>query len=141
MPDHNHAKDPSGLAPELVELVRALQASLADKRVRQQLQPVDSDRPSKLESAFSAQQAKRASRPEVAGHPQLAGATSGQLLHAAARHRTVGVAGELSERGPGQAGHHERQVAPKPMLADRGNPFGAQQKQAAQHQQGTEQPP
>ncbi|MEO8164967.1 MAG: diguanylate cyclase [Betaproteobacteria bacterium] len=71
MPDNNHARDTFGLAPELVELVRALQASLADKRVRQQLQPGDSERPSKLELAFSAQQAKRASRPEVAGHPQL----------------------------------------------------------------------
>jgi diguanylate cyclase (GGDEF)-like protein/PAS domain S-box-containing protein len=39
--------------------------------VRQQLQSVDSEQPSKLESAFSAQQAKRASRPEVSSHPQL----------------------------------------------------------------------
>jgi diguanylate cyclase (GGDEF)-like protein/PAS domain S-box-containing protein len=67
----DHARDYSDLSPELVELVRALQASLVERRVRQQLQSVDSEQPSKLESAFSAQQAKRAGRPDVTGHPQL----------------------------------------------------------------------
>lgn len=67
----NDARDYSDLSPELIEVVRALQASLAEKRARQQVQPVDSERPSKLESAYSAQQAKRAKRPEVASHPHL----------------------------------------------------------------------
>jgi diguanylate cyclase (GGDEF)-like protein/PAS domain S-box-containing protein len=71
VPNKEHVRDYSDLSPELVELVRALQASLADKRARHQLQSVDGERPSKLESAFSAQQAKRAVRPDVAGHPQL----------------------------------------------------------------------
>jgi diguanylate cyclase (GGDEF)-like protein/PAS domain S-box-containing protein len=71
MPNKDHAKDYSDLNPELVELVRALQASLTEKRVRQQLQSVESEQPSKLESAFSAQQAKRAGRPDITGHPQL----------------------------------------------------------------------
>ena len=71
VPNKDYARDCSDLSPELIEVVRALQASLAEKRVRQQLQAVDSERPSKLESAYSAQQAKRASRPDVASHPQL----------------------------------------------------------------------
>ena len=71
MHSKDFSQDYSDLSPELVELVRALQASLAEKRARQQLQSVDSERPSKLESAVSAQQAKRAVRPDVAGHPQL----------------------------------------------------------------------
>jgi len=71
MPNKDVGRDYSDLSPELIEVVRALQASLAEKRVRQQLQSVDSEQPSKLESAFSAQQAKRASRPEVSSHPQL----------------------------------------------------------------------
>lgn len=66
-------RDYSDLSPELVDVVRALQASLAEKRVRQQLQSVVTERPSKLESAFNAQQAKHRpeERPEVTGHPQL----------------------------------------------------------------------
>ncbi len=71
MPNKDFARDYSDLSPELIEVVRALQASLAEKRVRQQLQSVDSEQPSKLESAFSAQQAKRAGRPELFSHPQL----------------------------------------------------------------------
>jgi len=71
MPDKDYAREYSDLSPELVEVVRALQASLVEKRVRQQLQSVDSERPSKLESAVAAQQAKRAGRPDVASHPQL----------------------------------------------------------------------
>ena len=71
MPDKDFARDYSDLSPELIEVVRALQASLAEKRVRQQLQSVDSEQPSKLESAFTAQQAKRAGRPELFSHPQL----------------------------------------------------------------------
>jgi len=55
----------------LIESSVHCKASLAEKRVRQQLQSVDSERPSKLEVAFAAQQAKRAARPEVASHPQL----------------------------------------------------------------------
>jgi len=64
-------RDYSDLSPELIEVVRALQASLAEKRARQQVQPVDNERPSKLESAYTAQQAKRVKRPEVTSHPQL----------------------------------------------------------------------
>ena len=71
MPEKDFPRGYSDLNPELIEVVRALQASLAEKRVRQQLQSVDSDQPSKLESAFSAQQAKRAGRPELFSHPQL----------------------------------------------------------------------
>jgi len=73
VPDNTReqARDNSDLSPELIEFVRALQAALIDKRVRQQLQPIDNERPSKLESAFSAQQAKQAIRPELASHPQL----------------------------------------------------------------------
>ncbi|HKB82535.1 MAG TPA: PAS domain S-box protein, partial [Burkholderiales bacterium] len=71
MPNNDRARDYSDLSPELIEVVRALQAALTEKRVRQQLQAVESEQPSKLESAFAAQQAKRAARPEVAGHPQL----------------------------------------------------------------------
>ncbi|HEX4987087.1 MAG TPA: diguanylate cyclase [Burkholderiales bacterium] len=72
VPAKDAPKDHSDLSPELIEIVRALQASLAEKRVRQQLQSVDSNQPSKLESAFSAQQAKhRAGRSDLAGHPQL----------------------------------------------------------------------
>ncbi len=71
MPDKVNAADYSDLSPELVEVVRALQASLTERRVRQQIQSVDAERPSKLESEFSAQQAKRAGRPEVTSHPQL----------------------------------------------------------------------
>ncbi|MBC8006551.1 MAG: diguanylate cyclase [Prolixibacteraceae bacterium] len=71
MPKKDHARDYSDLSPELIAVVRALQASLAEKHVRQQLQSVDSDRPSKLEVAYAAQQAKRAGLPTVASHPQL----------------------------------------------------------------------
>ncbi|HVY06827.1 MAG TPA: diguanylate cyclase [Burkholderiales bacterium] len=72
MPNKNTARDHSDLSPELVEIVRALQASLAEKRVRQQLQSVGADQPSKLESAYAAQQAKhRETRSDLAGHPQL----------------------------------------------------------------------
>jgi diguanylate cyclase (GGDEF)-like protein/PAS domain S-box-containing protein len=71
VPNKDLSRDYSDLSPELIEVVRALQASLTEKRVRQQLQSVDSEQPSKLESAFSEQQAKRAGRPEVSSHPQL----------------------------------------------------------------------
>ena len=71
MHSKDFSRDCSDLSPELVELVRALQASLTEKRVRQQLQSVESELPSKLESAFAEQQAKRAGRPDVASHPQL----------------------------------------------------------------------
>lgn len=71
MPVKDHVREYSDLSPELIDVVRALQASLAEKRVRQQLQAVDSGQPSKLESAYAAQQAKRAGRPDVASHPQL----------------------------------------------------------------------
>jgi len=71
VPVKDHVREYSDLSPELIDVVRALQASLAEKRVRQQLQAVDSGQPSKLESAYAAQQAKRAGRPDVASHPQL----------------------------------------------------------------------
>ena len=71
MPNNEYAGDYSDLSPELIEVVHALQTSLAEKRVRQQLQSVDCERPSKLESAVSAQQAKLASPSDVTSHPQL----------------------------------------------------------------------
>ncbi len=71
MQSKEQSRDYSDLSPELVELVRALQSSLTEKSVRQRLQSVDGERPSKLESAFTAQQAKRASQPGIANHPQL----------------------------------------------------------------------
>jgi len=71
VPVKDYAREYSDLSPELIDVVRALQASLAEKRVRQQLQAVDSGQPSKLESAYAAQQAKRAGRSDVASHPQL----------------------------------------------------------------------
>ena len=71
MQSKEQSRDYSDLSPELVELVRALQSSLTENSVRQRLQSVDGERPSKLESAFAAQQAKRANRPEIATHPQL----------------------------------------------------------------------
>ncbi len=71
MQGKEHTRDYSDLSPELVELVRALQSSLTEKSFRQQLQSVDGERPSKLEAAFTAQQAKRASLPEISTHPQL----------------------------------------------------------------------
>src|SRR3954464_12340684 len=74
VPDNTReqARDYSDLSPELIEFVRALQTALVDKRVRQQLQSIDNERPSKLESAYSAQQqARRGIRSEVTSHPQL----------------------------------------------------------------------
>ena len=71
MQSKEQSRDYSDLSPELVELVRALQSSLTEKCVRQRLESVDSERPSKLESAFVAQQAKRAGQPGIATHPQL----------------------------------------------------------------------
>src|SRR3954462_10887893 len=73
VPDNTReqARDYSDLSPELLEFVRALQIALVDKRVRQQLQSIDNERPSKLESAYSAQQARRGIRSEVTSHPQL----------------------------------------------------------------------
>ena len=70
MPNEDRSRDYSDLSPELLEIVRALQASLTDKRARQQLQAVDG-KPSMLESALSRQQAKRATQPHIASHPQL----------------------------------------------------------------------
>jgi PAS domain-containing protein len=70
VPNEDRSRDYSDLSPELLEIVRALQTSLTEKRVRQQLQAVDS-KPSMLESALSRQQAKRATQPHIASHPQL----------------------------------------------------------------------
>ena len=70
MPNEDRSRDYSDLSPELLEIVRALQASLAEKRVRQQLLAVDS-KPSMLESALSRKQAQRAAQPQIASHPQL----------------------------------------------------------------------
>jgi len=68
VPKEDVSRDYSDLSPELLELVRALQATLTEKRVRQQLQSVDS-KPSMLESALSRQQAKRTTLPHIASHP------------------------------------------------------------------------
>jgi len=71
VPKEDRSRDYSDLSPELLELVRALQASLTERRVRQQLPSVDS-KPSKLESALSLKQAQRATQPpHIASHPQL----------------------------------------------------------------------
>jgi diguanylate cyclase (GGDEF)-like protein/PAS domain S-box-containing protein len=66
----DNPKDYTDLSPELVEIVRALQASLTEKRARQQLQPVEGA-PSMLESAFAQEQARRGPRHEISSHPQL----------------------------------------------------------------------
>src|SRR3954462_3236550 len=73
VPDNTReqARDYSDLSPELIEFVRALQVALVAKRVRQQLQSIDNERPSKLEAAYSVQQARRGIRSEMASHPQL----------------------------------------------------------------------
>jgi diguanylate cyclase (GGDEF)-like protein/PAS domain S-box-containing protein len=61
----------SDLSPELVEIVRAVQAALVDKRTRLQLEVVDAG-PSALESAFARETARRVSSGRgVASHPQL----------------------------------------------------------------------
>jgi len=71
VPKEDRSRDYSDLSPELLELVRALQASLTERRVRQQLPSVDS-KPSMLESALSRKQAQRAIQPpHIASHPQL----------------------------------------------------------------------
>ena len=67
---NDHPKDYTDLSPELVDVVRALQASLTRKRVRQQLESVDSA-PSKLESAFAQEQAKRGPGTDISSHPRL----------------------------------------------------------------------
>jgi diguanylate cyclase (GGDEF)-like protein/PAS domain S-box-containing protein len=66
----DYSRDYADLSPELVDIVRALQASLAERRVRQQLQPVDGS-PSKLESAYAQEQAKRGTQPDISSHPRL----------------------------------------------------------------------
>jgi diguanylate cyclase (GGDEF)-like protein/PAS domain S-box-containing protein len=66
----DYSKDYADLSPELVEIVRALQASLTEKRVRQQVQPVDGA-PSMLESAYAQEQAKRGNQPDISSHPHL----------------------------------------------------------------------
>jgi len=68
VPNEDRSREYSDLSPELLEIVRALQTSLTEKRVRQQLQAVDS-KPSMLESALSRQQARRATQPQIASHP------------------------------------------------------------------------
>lgn len=60
----------SDLSPELLDLLRALQMALTERQIRQHLQAVD-NQPSKLESAFAEEQAKRASLRGIASHPQL----------------------------------------------------------------------
>jgi diguanylate cyclase (GGDEF)-like protein/PAS domain S-box-containing protein len=70
VPQREFSRDYSDLSPELLEIVRALQASLSERRARHQLQPVDS-KPSMLEAAYKRQQAQRAVRIEVSSHPQL----------------------------------------------------------------------
>jgi diguanylate cyclase (GGDEF)-like protein/PAS domain S-box-containing protein len=70
VPKSDHPKDFTDLSPELVEIVRALQASLSEKRARQQLQSVDSA-PSMLESAFAQEQAKRGTSSDISSHPRL----------------------------------------------------------------------
>jgi diguanylate cyclase (GGDEF)-like protein/PAS domain S-box-containing protein len=70
VPQRDYSGDYSDVSPELLDIVRALQASLSERRVRQQLQSIDS-KPSMLESAYKRQQAQRAGRAEVSSHPQL----------------------------------------------------------------------
>jgi diguanylate cyclase (GGDEF)-like protein/PAS domain S-box-containing protein len=65
------AVDTRDLSPELLEIVRAVQAALMEKRARLQLEVIDS-LPSKLESAFSRESAKRSPvAGAIATHPQL----------------------------------------------------------------------
>ncbi|MBC8001925.1 MAG: PAS domain S-box protein, partial [Opitutaceae bacterium] len=66
----DHPKDYADLSPELVDVVRALQASLTQKRVRLQLESVDGA-PSMLESAFAQEQAKRGPSSDISSHPRL----------------------------------------------------------------------
>lgn len=70
VPQEKFVGNYSDISPELLELVRGLQASLTEKSLRQQLQARESA-PSKLETAFSQQQAKHAGRNEIASHPHL----------------------------------------------------------------------
>lgn len=61
----------SDLSPELVEIVRAVQAALVEKRTRLQLEVVDAA-PSALESALVRETARRAtSGRAISSHPQL----------------------------------------------------------------------
>jgi diguanylate cyclase (GGDEF)-like protein/PAS domain S-box-containing protein len=62
--------DLSSVSPELLDLVRALQTTLADRQVRSQLQMVDGA-PCMLESAFTEEQAKRATLGGITSHPRL----------------------------------------------------------------------
>lgn len=62
--------DTRDLSPELLEIVRAVQAALVEKRARLHLEVIDT--PSKLESAFSRESAKRSPiAGAIATHPQL----------------------------------------------------------------------
>ncbi|HZP92496.1 MAG TPA: diguanylate cyclase [Burkholderiales bacterium] len=65
------ANDFTDLSPELVDIVRAVQSALMDKRARLQLEVIDSG-PSKLETAFSLESARRVPVARgIATHPQL----------------------------------------------------------------------
>ena len=70
MPKNDALDSFSDLSPELLDLVRALQTALTERQMRQHLQAVD-NQPSKLESAFAEEQAKRASQHGIVSHPQL----------------------------------------------------------------------
>ncbi|MGH8865174.1 MAG: PAS domain-containing protein, partial [Burkholderiales bacterium] len=69
VPKEDPSRDYSDLSAEVLEIVQTLQPSLTEG-VREQLQAMDS-KPSMLESALSREQAKRATPPHIAPHPQL----------------------------------------------------------------------
>jgi diguanylate cyclase (GGDEF)-like protein/PAS domain S-box-containing protein len=65
------AREYPDLSPELVEIVRAVQAALMERRARLQLELIDTG-PSKLESAFARESARRLPvAGAIASHPQL----------------------------------------------------------------------
>ena len=67
----DHASDYSDLSPEVLEIVRAVQSALLDKRARRQIEATDRG-PSALELAYSRESAKRpALSGAIASHPRL----------------------------------------------------------------------
>ncbi|MEQ1880870.1 MAG: hypothetical protein ABL878_07850, partial [Burkholderiales bacterium] len=70
VPQENYSGDYSDLNPDLLDLVRGLQASLSEKQIRQQFQVRDAE-PSKLELALAQRRAKASGRVDSSTHPQL----------------------------------------------------------------------
>ncbi len=69
--NREQASEYADLSPELVDIVRAVQSALMEKRARLQLEVIDSG-PSALEAAFVREIAKRPQpAPGIASHPHL----------------------------------------------------------------------